>query len=76
MTIGEKSAGGACAVRPLMNPLAASNMMSSTSRISTKDASGKITSVEAGVAADHAIEREKMFDRAFVSAQVNSWFAA
>ncbi len=74
MTIGEKSAGGACAVRPLMNSLAASNAMSSTSRISTKDASGKITSVEAGVPADHAIEREKMFDRAFISEQVNSWF--
>ncbi len=72
MTIGEKSGGGACAVRNVNTAIASTYMASSLTTIATKQGETYV-SVETGIAADHTIDEASMFDRLFISTMVNSW---
>ena len=72
MTIGETTGGGACVVRPCVSALGSSYSVSGPMNIMTEK-DGKLTNVDAGIPAEHAVAKDKFFDRSYIASQLKEW---
>ena len=72
VTLGEKTAGGPCAVRYSVTPIGTALYSSSLTTIAKK-VDNKYQNIDDGVAADHQLTEEQMIDRNYITTKINSW---
>jgi len=71
ITMGEKTAGGACISKPTITPIGSIYSLSGLMSISTlKD--GKIVNVDKGIEADYKIERKDFYNRKNIVNYINN----
>ena len=72
VTLGEKTAGGPCAVRYTVTPIGTALYSSSLTTIAKK-VDNKYQNIDDGVAADYQLTEEQMIDRNYITLKINSW---
>ena len=71
--LGEKTAGGPCAIRKTFAPVGSRYTQSSLITLATKQSDGSYQHIDGGVSPDVAVSEENMFERLFLSSQMPSW---
>ena len=71
--LGEKTAGGPCAIRNTFAAVGSRYTQSSLITLATKQSDGSYQHIDGGVSPDVAVSEENMFERLFLSSQMPSW---
>ena len=71
--IGEKTAGGPCAIRNTFTAVGSRYTQSSLTMLSTKLSDGSYQHIDGGVTPDVAVSEENMFERLFLGSQMETW---
>ena len=71
--LGEKTAGGPCAIRKTFAAVGSRYTQSSLITLATKQSDGSYQHIDGGVSPDVAVSEENMFERLFLSSQMPSW---
>ena len=71
--LGEKTAGGPCAIRNTFTAVGSRYSQSSLTMLATKQSDGSYLHIDGGVSPDVAVSEENMFERLFLSSQMPSW---
>ena len=71
--LGEKTAGGPCAIRETYNAVGAKYTQSSLLTLSKKQQDGNYIHIDGGVTPDVAVAEENMFNRQFLGSQMETW---
>ena len=72
ITLGDKTAGGPCAVRYTVTPMGSAYNSSSLTVIS-KLVDGKYVNIDDGVAADFKLTEEQMINRKYIAENISKW---
>ena len=72
INLGDKTAGGPCAVRENVSPLGNVLSTSSLNTIS-KVVDGKYVNIDGGVDADFKLDEKEMIDRNYIATNINNW---
>ena len=72
VTLGDKTAGGPCAVRTNVTPIGSIVTSSSLNTIS-KLVNGKYVNIDDGVAADFTLTEAQMIDREYIKNNIKNW---
>lgn len=72
ITLGDKTAGGPCAVRTNLTATGTTISSSSLSAIS-KLVNGKYEDIDDGIAADFTLTEDQMIDRAYIVSNIKNW---
>lgn len=71
-TIGQKTAGGPCAVRSYVTPIG-SVISSSSLYTMSKLENGRYVNIDDGIKADYELTEEQMIDRMYILDHINDW---
>ncbi len=71
--LGEKTAGGPCAIRNTFTAVGSRHTQSSLTMLATKLGDGSYHHIDGGVAPDVAVSEENMFDRLYLGSQMAAW---
>ena len=72
ITLGDKTAGGPCAVRYNVSPLG-SGYNSSSLCVISKLVDGKYVNIDDGVEADYKLTEEQMINRKYIAENISKW---
>ena len=72
ITLGDKTAGGPCAIRYNVTPIGSAIFSSSLNTISKK-VDGKYVNIDDGIAADYTLTEDQMLDRSYIVSNINKW---
>ena len=70
--LGDKTAGGPCAVRMNINPIGSVISSSSLSTIATK-VNDKYENIDGGIQADYTLTEAQMLDRSYIAQNISKW---
>ena len=70
--LGDKTAGGPCAVRMNINPIGSVLSSSSLSTIATK-VNDKYENIDGGIKADYTLTEAQMLDRSYIVQNISKW---
>lgn len=71
-TLGQKTAGGPCAVRSYVTPIG-SVISSSSLCVISKLENGKYVNIDDGIKADYELTEEQMIDRMYILDNIDKW---
>lgn len=72
ITLGDKTGGGPCSIRYVVNPIGSATLSSSLNTFA-KQVNGKYVNIDDGVAADYALTEAQMIDRDYVVNNISKW---
>lgn len=71
--LGEKTAGGPCAIRNTFTAIGSRHTQSSITTLAKKQQDGSLIHIDGGVNPDIEVKEENMFDRTYLSSQMELW---